>query len=137
MARWLAILVLMLPTVCLPAHAVTERIVFHLHESDPTLLQRALTNLENLMEKKQGQSLDVRLLLQGQSIRILGWENYDTSIHRRLHMLLDEGVRIEVSRDNYLEHAGLLDEWVKPALVDNIFSRIIELQKQGYTYLTP
>jgi hypothetical protein len=51
--------------------------------------------------------------------------------------LLEEGVRIEVSRDNYLEHAGLLDERVKPVLVDNIFSRIIELQEQGYTYLTP
>ena len=82
------------------------------------------------------QQLDIRLLLQGNSIQLLDpW--IDDSLRQRLDALREKGVRIEVSRSNYARNRNRINREHPPLLVENLFSRIVELERQGYQYVTP
>ena len=102
----------------------------------PGSLNRALSNLENLSKGMPGTQLDVRLLLQGSSIRLLD-PALDKYTRQRLQTLRDNGVRIEVSRSNYQNNRDRIDRQHPPHQVANIFGRIVELEQQGYKYVTP
>ena len=114
----------------------SAKIVYHLHHLPEGALNRALSNLENLRKGMPGQPLDIRLLLQGRSIQLLD-PSLDESIRQRLQALRDDGVKVEVSRRNFANNRQRLDQQQPPQLVANIFSRIVELEKQGYKYVTP
>lgn len=118
------------------ASADSEKIVYHLHELQPGSLNRALSNLENLSRGMPGTQLDVRLLLQGSSIRLLD-PALDKYNRQRLQALRQNGVRIEVSRRNYEINRDRIDRQHPPHQVANIFGRIVELEQQGYKYVTP
>ena len=137
MARRLAALLLCLlsPLVLSTALAANEKIVYHLHSSDLDTMHRAITNLENLIRGMPGQDLDIKLLLQGESIQLLNPFMHNERLNQRFRRLQDSGVQVEVKRENYLRNAQFLDG--SPALVSNIFTRLIELQRQGYHYITP
>lgn len=83
------------------------------------------------------ESLDIKLLLQGEGVLLLNPALQHENLNQRLKELLDKGVRIEVSHKNYQQYRHLLERTDPPCLVQNIFSRIIELQHLGYKYITP
>ena len=118
------------------ANAASDRILYHVHHLQLDGIPRVLSNLENLHKGMPGQQLDIRLLLQGDSILLLDpW--IDDSFRQRLDALRDKGVRIEVSRANYTKNRNRITRGHPPQLVENLFSRIVELEQQGYKYVTP
>jgi len=129
--------ILLLASGSTSALAANEKIVYHIHGSDPEIMQRAINNLENLVDGMPDQNLDIRLLLQGDSIQLLNPYMHSRDINQRLQVLQNQGVSVEVNRDNYHVNAQFLESSPSPLLVKNIFSRIIDLQKQGYHYITP
>jgi len=118
------------------AQASDEKILYHLHGSDPETLYRSITNLENLIKGMPGQQLDIRLLLQGESIQLFNPYMHHRQITQRLQVLQNNGIKIEVQQENYLRNKQFLDEEFSPVLVNNVFSRIIELQRLGYHYIS-
>ena len=135
MARYACILLLLwLPFAA--AHAASDKILYHLHHLQQDGIPRVLANLENLQKGMPDRQLDIRLLLQGDSILLLDpW--IDDSLRQRLHALRESGVRIEVSRSNYANNRNRVTRDNPPQLVENLFSRIVELEQQGYQYVTP
>ncbi|MDJ0880505.1 MAG: DsrE family protein [Gammaproteobacteria bacterium] len=127
---------LLCPLIAL-AETGHEKIVYHVHGSDPETLYRSITNLENLIEGMSDQQLDIRLLLQGESIQLFNPYMYQPEVHARLRQLQGKGVKVEVKQENYLKQRQFLHDQFDPIVVDNIFSRIIDLQQQGYHYITP
>ena len=119
------------------ALAKEEKIVYHLHNIQPNTFKRAINNLENLQYGLAGSHLDIKLLMQGNSIRLLFPSRQNESLMPRFLKLVNSGVDIEISRQNLMRHASLIKRSLKPKLVDNILSRVVELQKQGYRYITP
>ena len=108
-----------------------------MHGSDPETLYRSITNLENLIDGMRGQQLDIRLLLQGDSIQLFNPYMYQPEVYNRLVQLQNNGVIVEAKQENYLKHQQFLHDQFDPELVNNSFTRIIELQRQGYHYITP
>jgi intracellular sulfur oxidation DsrE/DsrF family protein len=117
--------------------AAPQKILYHLSSGRSDVQWKTITNLENLFLGSQEHSLDVKMLLQGRGISLINKVNATRDIGIRLEELINLGLQIEVSRDNYYKNRRLLDLNHPPQLVGNIFSRIIELQKQGYQYVTP
>ena len=130
---------LLLLLLCLPfaaANAANDKILYHLHHLQLDGIPRVLANLENLHKGMPDQQLDIRLLLQGNSIQLLDpW--IDDNFRQRLDLLREKGVRIEVSRSNYVKNRNRINREHPPLLVENLFSRIVELERQGYQYVTP
>ncbi len=117
--------------------AANEKIIYHIHSSDPQIWQRAINNLENLIDGMPDDRLDIRLLLQGESIQLLNPNMQSGDIGQSLSKLQNRGVNIEVTTENFRKNNQFLDNPSPPTQVQNIFSRIIELQKSGYHYITP
>lgn len=117
--------------------AAPDKIVYHLHSTQSGSFQRAVTNLENLQNGLSPDQLDIKLLLQGESIQLLNQDMHRRTLNQRIQMLRDNGLVIEVGRDNYRKHNFQLEQNTPPHLVKNIFTRLIELQQQGYHYITP
>jgi intracellular sulfur oxidation DsrE/DsrF family protein len=120
-----------------PAYASSEKIIYHLHGSDPGLMQRAIQNLENLINGMPGQKLDIKLVLQGESIQLLNPYMYSRDLNQRFKQLRNSGVSVEVKEQNFNDNKLFLESDEEPVLLPNIFSRIVDLQKQGYHYITP
>ena len=117
--------------------AKEEKIVYHLHHIQPNTFKRAINNLENLKTGMADSHLDIKLLMQGNSIRLLFPSRQNERLMPRFLKLVNSGVDVEISRQNFMRHASLIERSLKPKLVDNILSRVVELQKQGYRYITP
>lgn len=134
----LKICLLMSLLVSMPQlQASSERIVYHVHQAQQDTFKRTINNLENLKKGMPNRQMDMRLLIQGNSIQLLNPSQQDKGLMARLSKLHDSGLHIEVSEKNYRRNRLQIDSSLKPELVENIFSRLIELQKQGYRYLTP
>jgi len=134
-AKWLLLIANLLFATNLLA--APDKIVYHLNSGRPDVQWKAITNLENLLLGSADQSLDVKILLQGRGINLINKVNKNRDLGMRLEELISLGLQIEVSRDNYYKNRHTLDLGHPPQLVSNIFSRIIELQNQGYQYVTP
>jgi intracellular sulfur oxidation DsrE/DsrF family protein len=131
----LALLLLVTPSAVL---ANPDRVIYHVNTSRPDVQWKAIGNLENLyLGAGDDQQIEVVMLLQGEAIDLISQVNQNRNLGLRLDELRQMGMRIEVGRGNYSEHRDQLATSNPPALVDNIFTRIIELQKQGYLYLAP
>lgn len=134
MAKWLV--AALLAAVLTPAFASTGKILYHLHSNEKSMYKRTVTNLENLHKGLSAEALDLRLILQGKAIYLLDPSLHSPKLNQRLQRLLDLGVQVEVSSANYQANRQRLS--TQPVhQVDNIFKRIIELQNQGYQYITP
>jgi len=81
--------------------------------------------------------LKIKILLQGKSLQLLDPALHPDTLNQRFARLLANGAELETSRQNWLDYAGKAQVIQPPALVPNIFDRIIELEKQGYRYITP
>jgi intracellular sulfur oxidation DsrE/DsrF family protein len=135
-AKWLLLISSLLFTTNLLA-ASPDKILYHLNSGRSDVQWKTITNLENLFLGAEEHALDVKILLQGQGINLINKVNENRDIGIRLGELISLGLQIEVSRDNYYKNRHTLDLHHPPQLVSNIFSRIIELQNQGYQYVTP
>ncbi len=135
MAKWLLLIASLLFATSLLA--APDKIVYHLSSSRSDVQWKTITNLENLFLGSVDQSLDVKILLQGQGINLINKVNENRDLGMRLEELISLGLQIEVSRDNFYKNRHILDLKHPPQLVSNIFSRIIELQNKGYQYITP
>ncbi len=122
---------------CGMAQAAADKIVYHLNSDRPDIMWKAITNLENLYFGALQNPLEVRMLLQGDGISLLSKVNEKRDLGVRLDELRQLGLQVEVSEANYLSRQSELTTNPPPLRIDNIFVRIIELQKQGYHYLTP
>lgn len=116
--------------------ASSEKVVYHLHSNSLTLFIITVNNLENLFHGLND-DIEIRLLLQGESINLLNPASISENLALRLDNLIQKGVMIETSRKNYQENEFFLDHKNIPILIDNVFSRVIELQRMGYRYITP
>ena len=135
--QFLVLLALLLPGQTVLSDQVgEEKIVYHLHHVNSGSYHRAISNLENLIKGMPETKREIKLMLQGQSIHLLG-PSVNTGLKQRLNELRKQGLIIETSRDNYDKNQLLLDSDSSLVLVDNIFARIIELDQQGYRYITP
>ncbi len=114
-----------------------EKILYHIHHTTPDSYQRTVSNLENLQTGMPGKQLDIKILLQGKSLALLDPRRHQPALNRRFRNLLATGVTVETSRKNYQAYPEQQALMIKPGLVANIFDRIIELQQQGYRYITP
>lgn len=117
--------------------AAPEKIIYHLNTGRPDVQWKAITNLENLYLGSTEKEVKIKILLQGEGIDLINKENKNRDLGMRLAELINLGLEVEVGRNNYYQHRHILDLNNPPVLVNNIFSRIIELQKQGYQYVTP
>ena len=132
------LLLILLCLVNIPAAlAANEKVVYHIHQTQADTLKRAINNIENLKKGMPGKSLDIRLLMQGNSIQLLNPSLQDKTLMALLLKLRDSGLHIEVSEKNYRQNRLQIESSLKPLLVENFFSRLVELQNQGYRYLTP
>jgi len=113
------------------------KILYHLHNTDNNSYRRAISNLENLYKGMPGQQLDIKILFQGDSIKLLNFSENDSRLNQRFMTLINKGVSIELSKANFKKNQLIFERMDPPKLVPNIYSRIIELQKQGYNYITP
>ena len=120
-----------------PVFAATERIVYHVHHTDEGSFRRIISNLENLQQGMPEQQLEIKLLLQGNSIQLLDSMHQPAVLQRRFSALLDSGITLEVERESLKHNPHLTNSQTTLQLMDNIFNRIIELQRQGYLYITP
>ena len=118
------------------ASASAEKVVYHIHSNSLTLFIITVNNLENLFHGLND-DLEIRLLLQGESINLLNPASISENLALRIDNLIKKGVKIETSKKNYQENEFFLDHRIIPLLVNNIFSRAIELQRMGYRYITP
>ena len=118
------------------ARADATRIVYHLHQVHPVTMKRALNNIENLY-KGLDTRIDIRMLLQGESLGLLERERLQPEHRKRLLALLRKGLVLETGAANYARHRARLDRAFKPLLNHNIITRLVELQRQGYRYVTP
>ena len=134
MAKWLVLLLLAAPIL---AQAAPDRVIYHVNTSRPDVQWKAISNLENLYLGTADNQIEVIMLLQGEAIDLISRVNQNRDLGIRLDELRQLGMRIEVDRDNYSQNLDQLGESDPPGVVDNIFTRIIELQRQGYHYLTP
>ncbi len=114
-----------------------EKILYHIHSTTPNSYLRTVSNLENLKKGMPGRQLDIKILLQGKSLRLLDPRQHKPGLNRRFRNLLAAGAVVETSQKNYQAYPDKQALMIKPKLVANIFDRIIELQKQGYRYITP
>ena len=131
------ILLTILLSLSVSSHASSEKIVYHLHTNNPSLFVISINNLENLIQNMGNDQIEIRLLLQGEGIHLLNPASVSETLALRLENLLTKGVTVETSRSNYQQNEFFLDNRATPYLVDNIFSRAIELQRLGYRYITP
>ena len=128
---------LLLVLLSSPAQASVEKVIYHLHGTDINSYRRTISNIENLQHGMPGQPLEIILLLQGSSIQILDPSNHYHELNQRFQKLRDNGVHVEVARENFRDNLSGLELNPPPRLIGNVFSRIIELQQQGYHYITP
>lgn len=136
--RHINILLYFLILLALPqVKASGEKIVYHLHHTQEDAFKRAVNNIENLRKGMPDRPMDIKLLLQGNGIQLLVPSPSNNELVSRLLKLRDSGLDIEVAENNYQQNRLLIESSLKPRLVENIFSRLIELQNQGYRYLTP
>ncbi len=135
MVRWLTLCVSLL--FATQIQAAPDKILYHLNSGRSDVQWKTITNLENLFLGSQQDALDVKIILQGYGINLINKVNENRDLGIRLNELIDLGLQIEVGRDNYYKNRHELNLRHPPQLVSNIFSRIIELQKQGYQYVTP
>jgi len=131
------LLMLILGLLVNPVVAATERIVYHVHHTDEGSFRRVISNLENLQQGMPDQQLEIKLLLQGNSIQLLDTRHQPAVLKQRFNALLTSGIRVEVEQESLTRNAQLKNSMAEIQLLDNIFSRIIELQSQGYLYITP
>ncbi len=135
---WLISLVLAIATYSGAAMARhVEKIIYHIHSTNPNSFQRTVSNLENLHKGMPDRELKIKILLQGESLQLLDPTLHPDTLNQRFARLLANGAELETSRQNWLEYSGKAQVIQPPALVGNIFDRIIELEKQGYRYITP
>lgn len=130
-------LMILLATLALPAQAEPARIVYHLHQITPVTLKRALNNIENLYKGLDRERPEIRMLLQGESLMLLSPQRLTPAYRQRLMALLRMGLIIEAGEANYYQHQALLDPAFATRLNRNILTRLVELQQQGYQYVTP
>ena len=135
MVKIMLLIALLSTSTLLRAESV--KIVYHLHSNNATMFNITVNNLENLLQGMDSQLLDIRLLLQGDSIHLLNPASISENLALRVDNLLQKGVIIETSRNNYQENEFFLNNTTALSLVDNLFSRAVQLQQQGYRYITP
>lgn len=114
-----------------------EKIIYHLHNINQNSYLRTISNIENLEKGMPGQKFEIKILLQGKSLQLLDANLHSAALNERFKKLLETGSDIETSRENYQHYAQKTMLIKKPKLVSNIFDRIIQLQQQGYQYITP
>ncbi len=131
---WLLPLLLMISN---GLQADPARIVYHLHQLKPVTLKRALNNIENLYKGLDGERPEIRMLLQGESLELLTRERLKGAYRQRLAALLQKGLVLETGEANYRRLHDRLDPAFPARLNRNILSRLVDLQKQGYQYVTP
>lgn len=119
------------------AQSMEEKIVYHLHMVQSDTFKRAINNLENLKKGLAENEMNIKVVMQGNSIRLLNPLAQNKKLWSRFVKLRDSGVEIEVSQNNFNENKALIEDGFKPTLFDNAFSRLVELQRQGYRYITP
>lgn len=134
MAKWL--LAFLLAAALTPGFAATAKIVYHLHSAEKLMFKRTVTNLENLHKGLSTEKLDIHLILQGKAIGLLDPSRHSPKLNQRLQKLLELGLKVEVSAENFQNNRSH-SEVQSVYQVNNIFNRIIELQNQGYQYITP
>ncbi len=117
--------------------AEPARIVYHLHQVTPVTLKRALNNIENLYKGLDEDRPEIRMLLQGESLMLLTPQKLTPKFRRRLIALLQKGLILEAGEANYRRHRQQLDPAFPTRLNRNIITRLVELQQQGYQYVTP
>ncbi|MBC8210373.1 MAG: hypothetical protein H8E21_04845 [Gammaproteobacteria bacterium] len=120
-----------------PVFAATERIVYHVHHTDDGSFRRVISNLENLQQGMSDQQLEIKLLLQGNSIQLLDPKRHASALQQRFNTLLASGIGVEVEREYLNKNPQLKNAGVQLQVLDSLFGRIIELQNQGYLYITP
>ncbi len=130
-------LLILLATLALPARAEPARIVYHLHQITPVTLKRVLNNIENLYKGLDRERPEIRMILQGESLMLLSLQRLTPAYRQRLKALLHKGLIIEAGEANFRRHQARLDRALPVRLDRNILSRLVELQRQGYQYLTP
>ncbi len=117
--------------------AGTDKILYHIHDTHTRSYQRTISNLENLKKGMPDRQLKIVILLQGESLDLLNLTRHPDKLNQRMKKLLQQGAVVETGRSNYQKYPHRQQLLVHPGLVDDVFSRIIELKRQGYLYITP
>ena len=117
--------------------AAIEKVLYHIHNTNPNSYQRTISNLENLKKGMPDKQLKIKILLQGKSLQLLNPALHRADLNQRFLKLVAAGAELETSRRNWQNYADKAQAIQKPALVPDIFKRIVELQQQGYRYITP
>ncbi len=117
--------------------APPARIVYHLHQVQLEALPRILYNIENLYRGLDQGRPEIHMLLQGESLKLLRRGRLPAAYRQRLIELLRKGLVLETGEDNFRRQRKDLDPAFPLRLNRNILSRLVDLQKQGYRYLTP
>lgn len=131
------LLMLFLSLLFSPGYASAEKILYHMHHIDNDSYRKFITNIENLQKGMPGKVLEIKLLLQGSSVQLLNPLIHTDELNQRFNTLQKNGVSVEVESENYRKKLSSIQLSPAPHRVQNIFSRIIELQRQGYLYITP
>jgi intracellular sulfur oxidation DsrE/DsrF family protein len=115
----------------------TEKIIYHIHNTNPNSYLRTISNLENLKKGMPGHQFRIKIIFQGKSLQLLNPALHPDALNKRFLKLVQSGAKLETGSDNYqaYAHKDLLIH--TPTLVPNVFDRIVELQQQGYRYITP
>ena len=115
----------------------TEKIIYHIHNTNPNSYLRTISNLENLKKGMPGHQFRIKILFQGNSLKLLNPALHPAALNKRFLKLVQSGANLETGSANYQAYVHKDRLILTPTLVPNVFDRIIELQKQGYRYITP
>jgi intracellular sulfur oxidation DsrE/DsrF family protein len=119
------------------SQSYADKVLYHIHSIDQKSYRRLIINIENLQSGMADRELEIKLLFQGKSIQLLNPSMQSRALNQRFNKLLLSGVSIEIEKENFMRNLSAIQLNPPPQLVENIFSRIVELQKQGYFYITP
>ena len=119
------------------SQSYADKVLYHIHSIDQKSYRRLIINIENLQSGMADRELEIKLLFQGKSIQLLNPSMQSRALNQRFNKLLLSGISIEIEKENFLRNLSSIQLDPPPQLVENIFSRIVELQKQGYLYITP
>lgn len=146
--RTIALIPLLLASLLSPpsaaqSTAAIEKVVLHVDENDPKVMDLTLNNVKNLLTyyKDNGQKVQIEVVAYGPGLHML---RQDTSpVKDRIASLSLESQNVQFTACGNTLEGMTKREGSKPALVAEAklvpagIVRIIDLTKQGYVYIKP
>jgi uncharacterized protein len=120
-----------------------EKVMLHVDQNDPKVMELALNNVQNLMSyyKEKGQKVQIEVIANGPGLNML---RKDTSpVKDRIATMALETQDVQFSACGNTLDGMTKKEGNKPPLISEAklvpagVVRIVELQKQGYAYIKP